>query len=148
MKKNVTLKNVTRFTLSLSLFLVLTGSLSAFAQQSQSKPKGDERRTEKAVTSYSTEKYYFTKNKLSKAALRKKLLKMSGVKKVDINTRGSYINITFDPQQAPKDHLKKNLRQWGTPGDFNKPKGEQGDRQQESQSQNRKGGQQVSQDKR
>lgn len=141
-------KNVIRLTLSLSLFLVLTGSLSAFAQQPQSRPKGDERRTENITSSYSTEKYYFTKNKLSKAALRKKLLKLPGVRKVNFDSRGTFINITFDPQQAPKDHLKKNLRQWGTPGDFNKPKAEQGDRQKESQSQNRKGGQQASQNKR
>jgi hypothetical protein len=141
-------KDIRYLALSLSLFLALSGSLSAFTQQSQSRAKGDERRTEKTVSNYSTEKYYFTKNKLSKAALRKKLLKMPGVSKVDINTHGAFINITFDPQLAPKDHLKKNLRQWGTPGDFNKPKRGQEDRKQNPQSSNPKGEQQSSQDKR
>ena len=45
---------------------------------------------------YSTEVYYFTKNKLSEEALRKKILKLSGVKDVQINLGGSSITVKFD----------------------------------------------------
>lgn len=140
--------DVRNLALSLSLLVALGGSLSAFAQQPETRQR-ENRKTEKTVTNYSTEKYYFTKNKLSKAALRKKLLKLPGVRKIDFDSRGTCINITFDPQQAPKDHLKKNLHQWGTPGDFNKPKTEQMRGNQESHTQqNQKGGQRPSLDER
>ena len=66
----------------------------------------------------STEVYYFTKNKLSEEALRKKILKLSGVKDVQINLGGSSITVKFDSKKNTKDKLKKSFNKWGTPGDF------------------------------
>lgn len=67
---------------------------------------------------YSTEVYYFSKNKLTEDALRKKILKLSGVKDVQINMGSSSITVRFDSKKNTKDKLKKSFNKWGTPGDF------------------------------
>jgi copper chaperone CopZ len=114
MKNNSTIQ-----ALSLAFLMAFTGS--AFAQQhNQPKAQHEGKRVEKQPSSYSTKTYYFSKNKLSKAALRKKILKMPGVKRVDIDLRKSFITIVFDEYKIPRDQLKGHLTNWGTPGDFDK----------------------------
>lgn len=108
---------------ALSLSLLLAFSASAFAQQGPNRqPQQQNAKSEKVdnkkSNGYTTSKFYYTKSKLSKAALRKKLLAVKGVQSVQFDARGSFFTIVFDSQKAPKDNLKKNLNGWGTPGQF------------------------------
>ena len=106
--------------LSLGLLLAFGGSSAMAQQQRAQAPKKQVENVKKSTPTYTTEKFYFTKSKLSKSALQKKLLKTPGVKSADIDMKNKCINIVYDNQKAPKTQLKKNLKGWGTPGDFHK----------------------------
>lgn len=85
-------------------------------EQSKNVEKKNSR--EKDNNQYSTEVYYFTKNKLSEDALRKKILKLSGVKDARINLGNSSITVQFDGKKNSKEKMKKSFNKWGTLGDF------------------------------
>ncbi len=111
------MKNLSKIAL---ICLCLSATTIVNAQkQSQPQQKEQTRKTTKNNSvEYSTEVYYFSKNKLSEDALRKKILKLSGVKDVQINLGSSSITVRFDSKKNTKAKLKKSFNKWGTPGDF------------------------------
>ncbi|MFT4071969.1 MAG: hypothetical protein QM654_08650 [Dysgonamonadaceae bacterium] len=126
--------------LTVSFALLLGISSSAFAQQPHNPQNGRPEVTQQdkknsdvgSKRSYTTQTYQYTKSKMSKAALRKKLLGMDGVKNVAIDGRARTIRIVFDAQRAPQEHLRKHLNDWGIPGQFG------GDRKQPQQGEGRR----------